>query len=118
MRYPSYRETLALYEKGVVRPDQGRGGNGKDTLRWGIVITAIGLALSVGPYPIGLMPGFQFPLGRGPWMITHLSAIFKCRRRIMNRLVFKPFPHLLPNSWRSHSWSHAVSQSNRGGDCL
>jgi hypothetical protein len=76
MRYLSYRETLALAEKGLVRPDQGRGGNGKDTLRWGIVITAIGLALSVGLYPIGLMPGFQFPLGLGPWMIVGLLPTF------------------------------------------
>ena len=76
MRYLSYRETLALADKGLVRAERGRGGDGKDTLRWGIVITAVGLALSVGLYPIGLMPGFQFPLGLGPWMIAGFLPMF------------------------------------------
>ena len=45
MRYLNYRETLALAEKGLVRGGRlrGNGGNGKDTLRWGIVITAVGM---------------------------------------------------------------------------
>jgi hypothetical protein len=76
MRYISYRETLNLAEKGLVRPDRVRGGNGKDTLRWGIVITAVGLALCVGLYPIGLLPGNTFPLGMGPWMIAGLLPTF------------------------------------------
>ena len=45
-------------------------------MRWGIVITAVGLALCVGLYPIGLMPGFQFPLGMGPWMIAGFLPTF------------------------------------------
>jgi hypothetical protein len=72
MRYIGYRETMNLAEKGLVRPDRtaSGSGNGKDTLRWGIVITAVGLALCVGLYPIGLLPGSSFPLGIGPWMIA------------------------------------------------
>ena len=57
MRFIGYRETLHLAEKGLVRPDRTANGGGKDTLRWGVVITAVGLALCVGLYPIGLLPG-------------------------------------------------------------
>ena len=77
LRYVSYRETLALAEKGLVRP---RRGNGKDTLRWGIIITMIGIALCVGLWPLGLgMSGSffgEFPLGLGPWMLFGLVPTF------------------------------------------
>ena len=76
MRFIGYRETLHLAEKGLVRPDRSVNGGGKDTLRWGIVITAVGLALCVGLYPIGLLPGSSFPLGIGPWMIAGFLPTF------------------------------------------
>lgn len=78
MRFLSYRETLALAEKGLVRPDRARGGgNGKDTLRWGIAIAGIGMALCVGLYPIGFIGGgSRFPLGFGPWMLAGLIPTF------------------------------------------
>jgi hypothetical protein len=76
MRYMSYRETLALADRGLVRGDLRRGGNGKDTLRWGIVITAVGLALCIGLYPLGFMVGDRFPLGFGPWLLIGLLPTF------------------------------------------
>lgn len=77
MRYLGYRETLALAEKGLVRPDRMRGGNGKDTLRWGIAIAAVGMALCVGLFPIGFIGGgSRFPLGFGPWMLAGLLPMF------------------------------------------
>jgi len=78
MRFLSYRETLALAEKGLVR-GQVRGGDGRGSLRWGIVITALGLALCLGLYPIGLaFVGDRggFPLGFGPWMLAGLLPTF------------------------------------------
>jgi len=81
MRYMNYRETLALAEKGLVR---ARGGNGKDALRWGIVIAAIGMALCVGLYPIGFIGGgSRFPLGFGPWMLAGLLPMFFGRGLIL-----------------------------------
>jgi hypothetical protein len=75
MRYINYRETLALAEKGLVRPQKQT--DGKDTLRWGIVITAVGLALCVGLWPIGLLPGGDaYPLGLGPWMLIGIVPTF------------------------------------------
>ena len=77
MRYLGYKETLALAEKGLVK-GQFKSSNGKDTLRWGIVITSVGLALCVGMYPIGFIGGFasQFPLYFGPWMLVGLIPTF------------------------------------------
>ena len=75
MRYISYRETLALAEKGLVKPN-GRHGDGKNTLRWGIVLAALGLALSAGLYPIGFLTGLNLPLGFGPWMIAGFLPMF------------------------------------------
>jgi hypothetical protein len=77
MRYLRYRETLALAEKGLLRPDRSLS-NGKDTLRWGIAITAVGLALSVGLYPMGYWVdvGGQMPLHFGPWMLIGLIPMF------------------------------------------
>jgi hypothetical protein len=76
MRYLNYRETLALAERGLVRGDRSRGADGKDTLRWGIIITAVGLALCVGLYPLGLLVGSRFFLGLGPWMLVGLLPTF------------------------------------------
>ncbi len=76
MRYLGYRETLALADKGLVRPLPTRV-NGKDALRWGIVIAALGLALCLGLWPLGLIPGApSFPLGFGPWMLIGLLPLF------------------------------------------
>jgi hypothetical protein len=75
LRYLRYKETLALAEKGLLRPVDG--GNGKGALRWGIVITALGVALCLGLYPFGwLMQGNQFPLNFGPWMLFGLIPTF------------------------------------------
>lgn len=46
-RYLAYRETIVLAEKGLMRPERLRG-DGKGALRWGIVSTAMGLALCLG----------------------------------------------------------------------
>jgi len=70
VRYLRHREILTLAEKGLAYPERR---NGKDTLRWGVAISAIGLALIVGLLPIawqdfwpilliGLLPTF-FGLG-------------------------------------------------------
>ena len=76
-RYLRYRETVALAEKGLVRLD-GTGGNGKDTLRWGIALAAVGLALSVGIYPVGFWidPLGELPPRFGPWMLLGLLPMF------------------------------------------
>jgi hypothetical protein len=75
LRYLRYKENLAYAEKGLLPPRYRS--NGKGTLRWGIVITALGLAFCVGLYPIGWIAGAdQFPLRFGPWMLVGLIPMF------------------------------------------
>jgi hypothetical protein len=79
LRYMRYKETLALAEKGLVRPQKNGNGasNGKGALRWGIVITALGVAMCIGLYPFGwLAGGTSFPLNFGPWMVIGLIPTF------------------------------------------
>lgn len=66
LRYMNYKETIALAEKGLTRPEQKAGSS---FLRWGILITGLGLALSLGLYPIGFSAGDVYPLHLGPWML-------------------------------------------------
>ena len=74
LRYLTYKETLALAEKGLVRP-QAEPKNGKaGTLRNGIITAGIGLALLLGMWPIGSYS--NYPLGFGPWMIVALIPLF------------------------------------------
>lgn len=76
LRFMAYRETLALAEKGLVKPQQ-RNGSGKGALIWGIIITAVGLALILGLWPLGLgIGGSNYPLGFGPWMLVGLVPTF------------------------------------------
>ncbi len=84
MRFMSYKETLALAEKGLVHPEKAHKNGGKLALGWGIVITAAGLALCVGLYPLGWLIGagrvgsetLSFPLGFGPWMLIGIVPTF------------------------------------------
>jgi hypothetical protein len=75
-RYLQYRETLALAEKGLLKPDTrpDSRGNGKGALRWGVVIASLGLALTFGLWPLGI--NSNYPLGLGPWMIGAFIPLF------------------------------------------
>ncbi|MGE5462703.1 MAG: DUF6249 domain-containing protein [Syntrophothermus sp.] len=73
LRYLNYRETIALAEKGLTRPEPA---NRKPLLRWGIVIGALGLALTLGLYPIGFSAADSYPLHLGPWMLGGLVPLF------------------------------------------
>ena len=73
LRYLNYRETITLAEKGLTRPEQK---SGRRLLRWGILITALGLALCLGLYPLGFSAGYDYPLHLGPWMLGGLIPLF------------------------------------------
>jgi len=73
MRYINYKETLALAEKGLTRPEQK---SNKGLLRWGIVIAALGLAFTIGLYPIGFISNDEYPLHLGPWMLGGFVPLF------------------------------------------
>ncbi len=67
LRFLRYRETLFLAERGLLRPEEPAGRK-QGNLRWGIILAALGVALSCGLYPIGWMVDQGF-LGFGPWML-------------------------------------------------
>jgi uncharacterized protein DUF6249 len=74
MRYMNYRETLALAERGLTRPETKTGNKG--LLRWGIIVTALGLALSLGLYFVGFASAASYPLHLGPWMLGGFVPLF------------------------------------------
>ena len=73
LRYMNYKETLALAEKGLTKPE---GKSGKGLLTWGIIITSLGLALSLGLYFIGFNSPNDYPLHLGPWMLGGFVPLF------------------------------------------
>ena len=73
LRYMNYRETLALAEKGLTKPETK---SNKGLLRWGIVITALGLALTIGLYLVGFASSDRYPLHLGPWMLGGFVPLF------------------------------------------
>jgi hypothetical protein len=73
MRYINYKETLALAEKGLTKPESKPG---KNLLRWGIIITALGLPLTIGLYLVGFSSGDNYPLQLGPWMLGGFVPLF------------------------------------------
>ena len=73
LRYMNYKETIALAEKGLTHPEKK---SGKSLLRWGIVVTAIGFALTLGLYTIGFASPNDYPLHLGPWMLGGFVPLF------------------------------------------
>jgi hypothetical protein len=61
IRYLRYKETIALAERGLLKPERAR--NGNNTLRWGIVIMFLGLATICGLLPVGLLVSDGAPTG-------------------------------------------------------
>jgi hypothetical protein len=73
LRYMNYKETLALAEKGLTKPESK---SSKNLLRWGIIVTAIGFALTIGLYTIGFATADSYPLHLGPWMLGGFVPLF------------------------------------------
>jgi hypothetical protein len=74
LRYMKYKETIALAEKGLTVPPESK--PGKALLRWGIVITSLGLALTIGLYLAGFASAEEYPLHLGPWMLGGFVPLF------------------------------------------
>ena len=74
MRYLRYKETVALAERGLLRPESVSQ-RGRRAHRWGAILIAIGVALTLGLWPIGFMIGANLPLGLGPWLIPGLLPL-------------------------------------------
>lgn len=86
LRYMNYKETIALAERGLTRPEAK---NGKGLLRWGILVTALGLALSLGLYFVGFGSGENYPLRLGPWMLGGFVPLFLGLSLILSHFLFQ-----------------------------
>jgi hypothetical protein len=73
LRYLNYRETIDLAERGIAPPEKK---NSKPLLRWGIIISALGLAFTLGLYPLGFSGADAYPLHLGPWMLGGFIPLF------------------------------------------
>jgi hypothetical protein len=74
LRYMNYRETIALAEKGLTRPERLEAKNSTGFLRWGIIITALGIALSLDS--ISLAAQVETIRSLGPWMLGGFVPLF------------------------------------------
>jgi hypothetical protein len=74
LRYIDYRERMAMIKRGLdpsrLRPSR----RGVGVLRAGLITLMVGLALTVGLYPLGFMipPAYTIPFRAGPWLLPGL----------------------------------------------
>ena len=74
IRYLRYKETIALAERGLLRPTESK--NGRGTLRWGIVLAFVGFALVLSLLPIGFLIDEDSSMVFGPWMLLGCLPMF------------------------------------------
>jgi len=113
-RYLKYRETLTMIQHGITPPQQPvmappmmmprppvavqqrNGGGGRATLIWGLVLTGIGIALTLALWPIGFIANsasgnsINFPLGLGPWMLAGFVPLFVGLALILGYVITRP----------------------------
>lgn len=75
LRYLHHRETMALISHGI-NPERRRR-RSRGMLRAGLIITMVGLALTIGLYPVGFfLPAiFATPFHLGPWLLPGLIPL-------------------------------------------
>src|SRR5438874_12855953 len=78
LRYLEHRERMALIARGIDPNALRRQRRGVGVLRAGLIIVMIGLALTIGLYPLGFMlPSSitQAPSYLGPWLLPGLFPL-------------------------------------------
>ena len=77
LRYLHHREKMALISHGINPESIPRRRRSRGMLRAGLIITMVGLALTIGLYPVGffLPPTFATPFHLGPWLLPGLIPL-------------------------------------------
>lgn len=78
LRYIEHRERMALIARGIDPNSIRRRRKGIGVLRAGLITGMVGLALTIGLYPLGFMlPAAltQAPLHFGPWLLPGLIPL-------------------------------------------
>jgi hypothetical protein len=79
-RWLRHRELITLAERGLVPPPKRRG-RGRQVS--GLTLTAIGLALCIGLYPLSAAEFSTYPLGMSPIMLVGLLPLFIGLSRVL-----------------------------------
>jgi hypothetical protein len=77
LRYIEHRERMALIIRGI-DPNTLHRRRGNGVLRAGLITTMVGLALTIGLYPLGFMLPTDFtkaPFHFGPWLLPGLIPL-------------------------------------------
>jgi hypothetical protein len=78
LRYIDHRERMAMIARGI-NPHRPRGPlRGMGVMRAGLIVAMVGLALTIGLYPLGYMLPTSFtstPLHVGPWLLPGLIPL-------------------------------------------
>ena len=64
VRYLRYKETVALAERGLLRPSKVK--QNRDSARWGYIFLFLGIAFTLG----------MLTLGIGPWLLVGFVPFF------------------------------------------
>ncbi|SRR6266487_1996723 len=78
LRYIDHRERMALIARGIDPYSLRRQRHGVGVLRAGLIIAMVGLALTIGLYPLGFMLPTaitEAPLHFGPWLLPGLIPL-------------------------------------------
>jgi len=77
LRYLHHRERMELIRHGINPETVHRQRRNRGMLRAGLIITMVGLALTIGLYPVGffLPPTFATPFHLGPWLLPGLIPL-------------------------------------------
>jgi hypothetical protein len=78
LRYIQYRERMGLLTHGFRPEDLPRRYRNRHILRAGLITSLVGLALTIGLYPLGFLlpPAFtNTPLHLGPWLLPGLIPL-------------------------------------------
>jgi hypothetical protein len=78
LRYIEHRERMALIERGIDPHSLHKERRSSGLLRAGLITAMVGLALTVGLYPIGYMLPASFssvPFHFGPWLLPGLIPL-------------------------------------------
>lgn len=55
MRYLRYKETIALAERGLLRPSRRQRSSGRTMFKWGVLITCVGIGLFCSLTPMSIL---------------------------------------------------------------
>lgn len=77
LRYLHHREKMALINKGINPEGSRRQRRSRGMLRAGLITTMVGLALTIGLYPVGFfLPATSaIPFHLGPWLLPGLIPL-------------------------------------------